>query len=158
MLLERFMSATSTTAQELDAFSARLDAFDQSLSHAETEVDELEARVGVLPGKEEQLARWEEQGIAEQLAEETLFQREHRLIEGAEARLDRIDEVLAALPASLPKSLAIDDDLARSPFVGRLTVATDELAGGREDALAAVALARSEIASRRARVATIRAE
>ena len=158
MLLERFVSAAGTTVQQLDGFAATLNAFDEQIARVEANVEELEARVALLPGKEEQLAKWEEQGIADQLAEETLFQREHRLLERVEDRLDQIDERLAQLPSSLPKPLDPGLDLATSPFLGKLDAASAELDGGIADTTTAVATTRATIALRRSKVATIRAE
>jgi ABC-type lipoprotein export system ATPase subunit len=159
MLLERFVtSSSSVTKEELGNYASSLDKLDQQLAASEAEIEELAAQVALLAGKEEQLSKWEDQGIAAQLAEETLFQREHRLIGGVEDRLEEVDELLTRLPASLPKVLAPDGDLATSPFLARLTAASHELDGAIADVVALAASAKETVATRRSSVATIRAE
>jgi ABC-type cobalamin/Fe3+-siderophores transport system ATPase subunit len=157
-LLERFVASGGAGAKELDGFASKLAAIDQQIASDEAEVDELEAQVALLPGKEEELAKWEDQGIAEQLAEETLFQREHRLIEQVETRLGQLETQLAGLTTALPKPLAMDDDVSESPFMSQLEKATEELSSGLDDTNAALSSAREKLAARSGNVAIIRAE
>lgn len=151
-------SSSAEIGQQLDRLRNDLDTVDVRIADAEGAVEERQARVALLPGREEQLKKWEEEGIAQQLEEETLFQREHRYIERVEDGLAAAERVLGDSVSEVPDAIALSESLNESPFADRLLDAGRELDQALGDIAKGLATLREGLASRQQAVAQVREE
>lgn len=118
-LLQKFVP-TDSSVQLTEAVEA-LENSRQALVETESELEQVEAELRLLPAAREQLKRFKDAKVAERLKEQTLLDREHDAIERARDHLDEVRDELDDLAWGSRDPLRTDfEGLDDSPFRAEL--------------------------------------
>lgn len=151
-LLNRFVETDPKTAGERTSLLAELKRSRQRILELESELVDIQGKLGGLPGLEEKLARFRDAGVEEQLRDRSDLVTEEQALKTATDRVNPFDAVVSDLRRRLPLDLSYftTDAIKALPAgktLSRLVPILEQLSTD----LAAAATAMEE-ASQRARV------
>lgn len=159
-LLGRFVDADPSFARRRQVTAAELELSRTDLLGAERELERIQERLAALPGLEETLSRYREEGVEERLKEKSVLVSEERVITTALDRLASFDPIVTDLRGGLPidqafVSSAALRDLPGIELLAPLRQVLDE--ASQDLGAAADRLERSLIAARK-QVETVRGQ
>jgi hypothetical protein len=119
-LLLRFVRETSERQAEYAQVVEDLETSRIDVDRCASAVETLEAELSLLPGARERLKLFQDAKVAERLTEQTVLDREHRVITGARKVLDSLSNELSEFVRGVPENFEVDSTLASSPFLPQL--------------------------------------
>ncbi len=118
-LLERFAKRDDSLTKRKRDLRRELERSRGKILDVRKELEQVEERLGALPGLEETLKRYQEAGLEERLKEQSLLVREERVLETARERLSPFADHLERLRGDLPIDLAFLSEKALADLPGR---------------------------------------
>ena len=147
-LLQRFVGRRDARQGKYEGAVSSLERSRVRVDESASEVVELQEELSLLPGAKERLKLFEDAKVTERLAEQTMLDREKRVIDRAAEVLADVSKQLEDFLDRLPdEDIGIAADVQSSPFAAELQLAGDAvkrpiaLAGAQADEL------RSEVAA-----------
>ena len=141
-LLHRFVGHKAARETDRDSVVARLEQSRSRTDVAASAVEDLTAKLSLLPGAKERLELFEEARVDERLAEQVLLDREKRVIDDARDALaalrEGVDEFVDGIPVAASQ---LDDRVQQSPVAAELQKVLDavrvplDLAGAQAQAV-----------------------
>lgn len=101
-LLDRFVERDEALGRRKADLRRELEKTRRSILDVWAELEEIEERLGALPGLEETLKRFQEAGLEDRLREQSLLVREERVLSSIPERLQPFRECLEILRGELP--------------------------------------------------------
>ena len=118
-LLERFAERDDSLTRRKRDLRRELERSRGKILDVRRELDQVEERLGALPGLEETLKRYQEAGLEERLKEQSLLVREEQVLATTRERLGPFGDTLEQLREELPIDLVFLSPKALADLPGR---------------------------------------